>query len=404
MTAFDERLRTQLQKHEQLGLKRSRPLLQSPQTVEVELDGRRFLSFASNDYLGLANDHRVVDAAAKALKSSGMGGGASHLVCGHHYEHELLEQELAAFTGRDRALVFSSGYMANLAVVSTLAKAKSLVLEDKLNHASLIDGARLSGARFQRYLHNDHESLQRYLNKFSNDGELVGTTFDEALVVTDGVFSMDGDVANLAELASVSAEYDAVLVVDDAHGIGVLGEQGRGSVAAAGLSQTQAPVLIGTFGKAFGTAGAFVAGSASLIDYLEQFARPYIYTTSMPPSVAAATRQSLSIIESDALLREKLHENIAYFKRVASRYGMALMPSDTAIQPLMLGESSLCMQVAQALKEQGILVGAIRPPTVPPKQARLRMTLSAKHSRPMIDELFKKLDAVLKTQGSGLSS
>lgn len=391
MAKFQEAWRKSLEQRTASGLVRKHQVLESAQGVDIQVDGKRFLGFCSNDYLGLASHPDIGEAAIKSIKAYGFGSGASHLVIGHHLEHELLEQELAAFTGRDRAMVFSSGYMANMALVSSLAKKSDLVLQDKLNHASLLDGGLLSGARFQRFLHNDMASLEGYLSKFSQDPKI-----DKTLVVTDGVFSMDGDSAKLGEMAKISRHHDALLMVDDAHGIGVLGEQGQGTIAAQGLSQEDVPVLMGTFGKAFGTSGAFVAGSEQLIEFLTQVARPYIYTTAMPPSIAAATRKSLELIKGADSSRKHLQALITYFREKVSALGYSLMPSETPIQPVVIGSSFQTMALANFLKDKGILVGAIRPPTVPEKTARLRITLSATHSFAHIDCLSEVLAEALQ--------
>lgn len=391
MARFQEAWRKSLEQRTTSGLIRKHQVLESAQGVDIQVDGKPFLGFCSNDYLGLASHPDISEAAIKSIEAYGFGSGASHLVIGHHLEHELLEQELAAFTGRDRAMVFSSGYMANMALVSSLVNKSDLVLQDKLNHASLLDGGLLSGARFQRFLHNDMTSLEGYLSKFSQDPKI-----DKTLVVTDGVFSMDGDTANLSEMAKISRHHDALLMVDDAHGLGVLGEQGQGTIAAQGLSQKEVPVLMGTFGKAFGTSGAFVAGSEQLIEYLSQVARPYIYTTAMPPSIAAATRKSLELIKAADSSREYLQALITYFREKVSALGYTLMPSETPIQPVVIGSSFQTMSLAEFLKDKGLLVGAIRPPTVPDKTARLRITLSATHSFAHIDRLIEVLAEALQ--------
>lgn len=390
MTGFQDAWKGSLAAKSQAGLIRKHQVLESPQGVEVRVDGQCYLGFCSNDYLGLANHSDINQAAIESIKTYGVGSGASHLVIGHHLEHDLLEKELAAFTGRDRAIVFSSGYMANMALVSSLVSKTDLVLQDKLNHASLLDGGLLSGARFQRYLHNDMSSLSGYLAKFSQDSKI-----NKALIVTDGVFSMDGDVANLTEMAAISKGHDALLMVDDAHGLGVLGEGGRGCIAAAGLTQEDVPVLMGTFGKAFGTSGAFVAGSEQMIEYLSQVARPYIYTTAMPPAIAAATRKSLEIVKFADASRKHLQALITYFRQQASALGYELLPSNTPIQPVMIGSAIQTMALADFLRCRGILVGAIRPPTVPDKTARLRITLSALHSFAQIDRLVDALKEAL---------
>tara|TARA_R110002167_G_scaffold192576_12_gene395108 strand:- start:214 stop:1410 length:1197 start_codon:yes stop_codon:yes gene_type:complete len=391
LARFQEAWRKSLEQRTVSGLIRKHQILESAQGVDIQVDGKPFLGFSSNDYLGLASHPDISEAAIKSIEAYGFGSGASHLVIGHHLEHEQLEQELAEFTGRDRAMVFSSGYMANMALVSALVAKSDLVLQDKLNHASLLDGGLLSGARFQRFLHNDMSSLQGYLSKFTQDPKI-----DKTLIVTDGVFSMDGDVACLTEMAKLSDDYDALLMVDDAHGLGVLGEEGKGTLAAQGLSQDDVPVLMGTFGKAFGTSGAFVAGSEQLIEFLAQVARPYIYTTAMPPSIAAATRKSLQLIKAADSSREHLQALITYFREKVSTLGYSLMPSETPIQPVVIGSSFQTMALAEFLKDKGILVGAIRPPTVPDKTARLRITLSAAHKFEHIDRLAEALAEALK--------
>ena len=390
MSIFKRQWLEGLQAKKEAGLWRQHRTLNSPQGVNLNVDGRLLLGFCSNDYLGLANHHEVKHAAIDAINAAGVGSGASHLVVGHHREHQLLEEELAEFTQRDRALVFSSGYMANLAIVSTLVGKSDVVLEDKLNHASLIDGGLLSGARFQRYLHNDSVSLERYLQRFTQKEQACAEDRKQ-LVVTDGVFSMDGDVANLTDISRLTQQYDACLMVDDAHGLGVLGAEGRGCVAEEGLSQEDVPVLMGTFGKAFGTSGAFVAGSHELIEYLIQMARPYIYTTAMPPAIAAATRASLRLVQRADEQRAHLKQLIYQFRQGADQLGFKLMPSHTAIQPIMIGDTRKALALSQYLEDEGVLVTAIRPPTVPDNTARLRVTLSANHCADNIDELLNAL-------------
>jgi 8-amino-7-oxononanoate synthase len=363
------------------GLYRTRRVTDGPQGPEMLVDGRRILAFCSNDYLGLAADPRVGKALQDAVNRYGVGAGAAHLINGHSRAHHALEEELADFAGRERALLFSTGYMANLGVISALAGRRDSVFQDRLNHASLIDGGLLSRARLRRYPHADVARL----------GELLDSAGDGCLVVTDGVFSMDGDIAPLQDLAEQCRRYSAWLMVDDAHGIGVLGPQGQGSVAAAGLDARQVPVLVGTLGKALGTAGAFVAGDADLIDWLVQRARPYIYTTAMPPAVAEATRVSLALCRDESWRRERLAGHVARFRRGAAERGLPLMPSNTPIQPLLIGDAALAARWSDALSRQGILVTAIRPPTVPEGSARLRITLSASHTAAQIDALLTVL-------------
>lgn len=360
---------------------RQRPLLQSPQGPLVQVDGGELLAFCSNDYLGLANHPEVIRAMQQGAEQWGVGGGASHLVIGHSQPHHELEEALAEFTGRPRALLFSTGYMANLAAVTALAGPGDTVLEDRINHASLLDAGLLSGARFSRYLHNDVASLASRLEK------ATGNT----LVVTDGVFSMDGDLADLPALSAAARAKGAWLMVDDAHGFGPLGATGGGIVEHFGLSMEEVPVLVGTLGKAFGTAGAFVAGSEELIETLIQFARPYIYTTSQPPAVACASLKSLQLLSTESWRREHLNRLIARFRQGAQAIGLTLMDSPTPIQPILVGDSARAMQLSALLKQRGLLVGAIRPPTVPAGSARLRVTLSAAHSEAQLERLLEAL-------------
>lgn len=363
-------------------LYRQRPLLDSPQGPEVVVDGERLLNFCSNDYLGLANHPEVIRALRDGAETWGVGGGASHLVIGHSTPHHQLEEALAAFTGRPRALLFSTGYMANLAAVTALVGQGGTVLEDRLNHASLLDAGLLCGARFSRYLHNDAASLAGRLAK------AVGDT----LVVTDGVFSMDGDLADLPALCAEAKRHGAWVMVDDAHGFGPLGAHGGGIVEHFGLGLDDVPVLVGTLGKAFGTAGAFVAGSEALIETLIQFARPYIYTTSQPPAVACATLKSLELVRTEHWRREHLAQLVARFREGATRIGLTLVDSPTPIQPVLVGDSARALRLSALLRERGVMVGAIRPPTVPAGSARLRVTLTAAHTPAQLERLLAALD------------
>jgi len=366
-------------------LYRQRPLLESPQGVRVTVDGQPLLAFCSNDYLGLANHPQVIEAFAQGARQWGVGGGASHLVVGHSQPHHQLEEALAEFTGRPRALLMSSGYMANIGAVTALVGKGDTVLQDRLNHASLLDAGLLSGARFSRYLHNDSASLASRLAK------ATGNT----LVVTDGVFSMDGDLADLPALCAAAREQDAWVMVDDAHGFGCLGKNGGGIVEHFGLGVEEVPVLIGTLGKGFGTAGAFIAGSEALIETLIQFARPYIYTTSQPPAVACATLVSLQLIRDEHWRRDHLQKLIALFRAGVQELGLELMDSPSPIQPIVVGSSARALALSAALREQGILVTAIRPPTVPQGTARLRVTLSAEHSEDDVAQLVTALSRAI---------
>ncbi|MFQ3788257.1 8-amino-7-oxononanoate synthase [Halomonas sp. A29] len=349
------------------------------------------IDFAGNDYLGLAGDSRLAEAQAAGARQFGAGAGSSHLVSGHLEVHEALERRLAELVGRPRALLFSTGYMANLGTLQALCDSDTHVFQDRLNHASLLDGAALAGARSRRFHHRDLDDLDRLLARAPADST--------RLVVSDGVFSMDGDVANIAGLAEISARHGAWLMIDDAHGLGVLGAHGDGCVGRAhGVERV--PILVGTLGKALGTAGAFVAGSEALIEHLIQFARPYVYTTAQPPGVAAATLAALDILAAEPERRERLRETIAYFRHEAALLNLPLTNSFTPIQPLVLGESGSVMHWAARLREAGLLVGAIRPPTVPQGEARLRITLCATHSRDALDRLLENLTRLHREEES----
>ena len=337
--------------------------------------------FCSNDYLGLASHPRLVESFQQAAREYGVGSGASHLVCGHSRPHHQLEEALAELTGRPRALLFSSGFAANTGTLTTLLQKGDNVFQDRLNHASLLDGGLHSGARFRRFVHNDVADLARKMDGVEGP----------KLVVVDGVFSMDGDTAPLPELASLCREQKAWLMVDDAHGIGVMGAGGAGSVSAAGLDSQDVPVLMATLGKALGTGGAFVAGSDTLIEALIQQARNYIYTTAISPAVAAATLTSLQLLEEESWRREHLMTLIQRFRQGAQQLGLPLMASNSAIQPLLVGDASQAMGMSEALREKGLLIGAIRPPTVPAGTSRLRITLSASHTEAQVDRLLEEL-------------
>ncbi len=367
----------------QQGLYRSRRIIASPQGINLEIDGKNIVNFCSNDYLGLANHPDVLNAFKTGADHYGVGSGSAHLICGHSAAHHALEEELAAFTGRDRALLFSTGYMANIGVISALLGRGDAVFEDRLNHASLLDGGLLSGARFKRYAHADAADLSANLEKASGN----------KLVVTDGVFSMDGDFAPLNELATAAKKQGAWLMVDDAHGLGVIGEYGSGIVEHYGLSQEDVPVLMGTLGKGFGTFGAFVAGSELLIETLIQKARTYVYTTALPAAVAEATRASLKIVISESWRRDKLKILSERFRQGAEQLGLQVMASSSAIQPILIGDSQRAVDISNALLDAGFLVSAIRPPTVPQGSARLRVTFSALHEEQHVDRL---LDALAK--------
>jgi 8-amino-7-oxononanoate synthase len=383
-----------LQHRKDQHLYRTRLVVETPQGVTVRIDGRDYLSFCSNDYLGLASHPDVVTAFHQGLDEFGSGSGAAHLITGHSRAHHALEEELAAFLQRPRALLFSTGYMANLGVMSALLGRGDRVFEDHTNHASLLDGARLSGARLLRYRHGDAADL---------DTRLANAPTGECLVATDGVFSMDGDMAPLASLAGVAARHGAWFMVDDAHGLGVVGPGGRGTVAQAGLEMTQVPILVGTLGKAFGTFGAFVAGSDELIETLIQEARTYIYTTAPPPALASATRAALRLVREQDWRRERLQSMVMRFRRGAGQLGLVLCDSETPIQPLLVGAADEALRLSQALRQQGILITAIRPPTVAEGASRLRITLSASHSEHQVDRLLDALGDIAVTEQANRS-
>lgn len=376
-------LEQELSRRRAENLYRERLVLESPQGAEVRVGAQTLLSFCSNDYLGLANDPRVVAAMQQGAQHYGAGAGASHLVSGHSRAHHALEEELADFVGAERALLFSTGYMANLGVVSALTDRHDAIFEDRLNHASLIDAARLARAKVMRYPHAGTARLAEMLQQAPRPG----------LVTTDAVFSMDGDIAPLAELSELAAKHGARLLVDDAHGLGVLGRHGRGTLEHLGLPLAPPVILMGTLGKALGVFGAFVAGETALIETLIQAARTYIYTTALPPAVAEAVRASLRIAREEGWRRTRLQTLVARFRAGAEKLGLALMPSPTPIQPVLLGTAEAAIQASRRLREQGILVPAIRPPTVPEGSARLRITFSAAHEEAHVDRLLQALAA-----------
>ena len=381
---FNQQLKQRLADREANHLYRQRKVMESPQGIEVIVDGKSYINFCSNDYLGLASEPTVNDAFKKAIDKYGTGSGAAHLVTGHSVAHHALEEELAEFLQRPHALLFSTGYMANLGVVSALTDRHDVVIEDKLNHASLIDAAQLSRASLERYAHADMSSLESILSKQSKGNRLVAS---------DGVFSMDGDIAPVKQMSVLCDRHNALLMIDDAHGLGVLGQQGRGSLDHLGLNINDVPILVGTLGKAFGTFGAFVAGSEELIETLIQDARSYVYTTALPPAVAEATRASLQRVIKDDWRREQLQSLIKQFKEGARQLGLELMPTDTAIQPLLVGSSEKALEISEYLRTKGLLISAIRPPTVPQGTARLRITLSATHKPGHVEQLLDALQS-----------
>jgi 8-amino-7-oxononanoate synthase len=376
-----ERIADRLAAIGRAGLMRSRFAREGAQGPRIRVDGRNYLAFCSNDYLGLANHPRVVEAAVDAARRHGIGQGASHLLSGHSVEHDRLESALAEFVQMPRALLFVSGYQANIGVITSLAGAEDTVFSDALNHASLIDGARLSRARIVRYPHGDIDFLSQAL---ASSG--AGARF----IVTDAVFSMDGDLAPLPALLELCERFDALLVLDDAHGFGVLGPEGRGSPARFRVRSNRI-VYVGTLGKAAGVSGAFAAGAAEIVETVLQRARTYVYTTASPVLLCAAVEASLDLIRKEEWRRERLREHVASLKHSLRDIEAYVGRSETPIQPLVLGANARALAAAAALRERGILVPAIRPPTVPEGTARLRISLSAAHSEHEVSRLSEAL-------------
>ncbi len=391
---MDEILQQELIKQRQNSLYRCRKIINTPSPsnnncVYIKTNNKDLLSFCSNDYLGLAHHPAIAEQLKQGINKYGIGSGAAHLVSGHSYAHHQLEETLAEYTGRDRALLFSTGYMANLGIANALMGKADVIYQDKLNHASLIDAAllsnSLSASQLKRYPHNHLESLSKLLEKNS-------TSSNRNLVMSDAVFSMDGDIAKVSQLASLCRQTNAWLMLDDAHGFGVLGKNGAGVAEEYALDQKDLPIYMATLGKAMGVFGAFVAGSDALIETLIQKARPYIYTTAMPPALAHALIMSIKISREESWRREKLKQHIMQFRYGAEQLGLNLMDSTTPIQPIMVGSNETALKISQALEEKGILVTAIRPPTVPKNTARLRITFSAEHSEKDIIKLLSALD------------
>ena len=375
---LEERLAAELAHIREAQLYRVRRAIDGAHGVDITVDGKRCLNFCSNDYLGLAADPRVAEAARAALSASGTGSGASALISGYNAEHRSLEEELADFLRRPRALLFSSGWAANLGVLRALLKRDDTLIADELNHASLIDGGRLSGAHYVRVAHGDLDAYAKALRP-------------QALMVTDSVFSMDGDLAPLRGLAELCGAHGASLMVDDAHGFGVLGTDGSGGVRAAGLGVADVPIYVATLGKSLGASGAFVAGSENLIEYLIQRARSWVFSTAPPPAIAAAARAALKIVRSEPQRRDAVFANVRQFRAGAAQLGIPLSASTSPIQPLVIGDEARAMSLSKYLYERGCWVAAIRPPTVPRGTSRLRITFSAAHTSEQIERLLQTL-------------
>jgi len=383
---FRHKLEEKLELRKQQNLFRKRNTLASRQGPTIKIDGHHLINFCSNDYLGLVNHQDVIAAFKISADQFGVGSGASSLVCGRSDLHQQLEKKLAEKTGREAALLFPSGYMANLAVATTFAGRTDGVFLDRLAHASLVDAARLSGAKLHRYEHADHEALGLALKNSS---------VNEKLVLTDTVFSMDGDKAPIKELITVCKQNDAVLAVDDAHGFAVLGKNGGGLLEEKEIPAEDVPMLVATFGKALGTAGAFIAADKIIIETLIQFARTYIYTTAQAPAIVGATLASLEVLEKESWRRETLNALIKYFCSGAGALGLNILSSETAIQPLLIGDSENAVRISDKLFDAGFLITAIRPPTVPEGSARLRITLTAAHTEEQVDRLLETLVKLL---------
>ncbi len=390
---LDETLQAELQDLKQKSLYRQRKISAGPQSVHSYHNGQKVLSFCSNDYLGLANHPDIAKALKQGIDEYGVGSGAAHLVSGHSRAHHELEEALAEYTGRSRALLFSTGYMANLGIVNGLMNKGDVVFQDKLNHASMIDAAllsaSLSGSHLKRYPNNDLQRLEQQL-KDTNTTEQM-----RKLVMSDAVFSMDGDLAKANELSQLCQRQDAWLMLDDAHGFGVLGKNGAGTAEEYHLNQAQLPIYMATLGKAMGVFGAFVAGSDALIESLIQKSRAYIYTTAMPPALAKASLMSLKIAREQSWRRDKLQQLIKQFRAGATQLGLSLLDSRTPIQPILIGDNEQALTMSHQLAQQGILVTAIRPPTVPKGTSRLRVTLCAEHDENDVEQLLSALEKVV---------
>lgn len=399
--ALDARLGTELARLKAAKLYRTRRVVEGGHGVAIRVDGKSCLNFCSNDYLGLAADPRVAEAARAALAATGTGSGAAALISGYNREHARLEEALADFVRRPRALLFSSGWAANLGVPRALLGRGDALIADELNHASLIDGGRLSGARYRRVAHRDLEGFERALQEAGTPDSAFGIRGSpvQSLLISDSVFSMDGDLADVPGLARLARRYGAALMIDDAHGFGVLGANGRGAlehfVAHCGAPEVGPEIYVATLGKALGCAGAFVAGSATLIEFLIQRARSWVFSTAPPPAIAAAARCALGICASreGAQRRAQLFANVARFREGARAIGIALaeQQAPTPIQPLVLGDEARALKLSRHLFERGFWVVAIRPPTVPAGTARLRLTLSASHTQAQIEALLEAL-------------
>ncbi len=382
-TFLEEALRTLDQKN----LRRQLHFQDSRCAARIFFDGKEVLNFCSNNYLGLADDERLCQAAKEAMDTQGFGAGASRLVCGNMSAHQKLEEKVAEFKGTEAALTFSTGYMANLGIISSVFGREDIIFSDKLNHASIIDGIILSQAEFKRYPHRDMATLEEMLKSVAG--------FKKRAIITDSVFSMDGDLAPLDEIVKLAKAYDCIVMIDEAHALGVMGEKGKGLAEHFNL-EGQIDIQMGTFSKAVGSFGAYVCGSRVLIDFLVNKARSFIYTTGLPPAVSAASEKGLEIIEQEPELRQKLWDNTFFVQRRVKELGFNTLGSQTPIIPLLTGDANLAVEFSKRLFEAGILINAIRPPTVPQNTARLRLTVMATHTKNDLEYLLEKLEEVGK--------
>ena len=381
-----EYISDELSKIKESGLYRELKVVGNAQDTHIDIEGKTYLSFCSNNYLGLANHPSVVNAVKKAVDEYGWGACASRLVSGNMTLHEALEKEISRFKMKDAAIVFPTGYMANLGVISSLVSGGDLVVSDKLNHASIIDGCRLSGAVFRVYAHCNMEKLENILKKSSK--------YNRILIVTDSVFSMDGDLAPLPDIVRIAKKYNAMVMVDEAHGTGVFGENGRGVVEHFNLDN-EVDVVMGTLSKAIGSLGGYVSGDEDLISYLRNKARPFMYTTALPPAVSAASIAGINLIQEDPSLRETLWNNVRCIKERLGSLGIDMISSQSQIIPLLIGDTQKTVDISKLLYERGILIPAIRPPTVPANSSRLRMTVMSSHTQADLESLFNALREVM---------
>ena len=380
-------IRDTLDELKQQGLKRELRLVKGGQGRRIMIDGKEVLNFCSNNYLGLAYDERLKEAAIESMKEEGFGSGASRLVCGNMRAHHLLEKKLSAMKGTQDCLLFSTGYMANLGIIASLFGREDIIFSDRLNHASIIDGILLSQAEFKRYPHRDMGALEAMLKE--------ATGYKKKAIITDSVFSMDGDIAPLDFIVRLAKKYDCLVMIDEAHAFGVMGEKGKGLAEHFGVERS-IDIQMGTLSKAAGSFGAYCCGSKELIAYFVNKARSFIYTTGMPPSVAAASLKAVEIIETEPELRSKLWMNTNYVKVGLQKLGFDTMSSETPIIPVLIKDAALTVKFSEGLLEEGIFISAIRPPTVPANTARLRLTVTAGHAPADLDDLLAKCQKIGK--------